>query len=428
MQETIEGLEQQRLPGEHQRLRLALLTDQNGTLTTILQRLARIARARGVDNGAIDDVVQQTLLEAWSHLDRLTSPAGFQLWIDEICRNVCRRYARSMQTDLIRNVPLPLSCQDAESTSHEEGTSPISDLPDPAAPDPLAVLSRQELALLLDHALGMLHQETRQVVEMCYLLELSHSEVAARLGITVGALQTRLHRARRHLRQVLSGPLYEEAAAFDLVAEREDDGKWIETRLWCSYCGRCHLQGSFVETEPGGNVNLHLRCPNCSQRYGLDTVHSMGMVTLGRLRSFRPAWKRTMQGFSELVLLGLQQGERPCPWCGSPTSIQVADAEAAEDGAPPLGTNRFWIRWSCARCMTLVCLPGDLPLIDQVVYWSHPQAREFMAQYPRWLSTPGTPLEYAGQAALCFQITDTGSAANLTILAHRHTLRVLAAH
>jgi len=78
--------------------------------------------------------------------------------------------------------------------------------------------------------------------------------------------------------------------------------------------------------------------------------------------------------------------------------------------------------------MTLVCLPGDLPLIDQVVYWSHPQAREFMAQYPRWLSTPGTPLEYAGQAALCFQITDTGSAANLTILAHRHTLRVLAAH
>ncbi len=428
MQETIEGLEQQGLPGEHQRLRSALLTDQNGMLTATLLRLARIARARGVDSSAIDDVVQQTLLEAWSHLGRLTSPAGFQVWIDEICRNICRRYARFRQTNLLRNVPLPRSYQDTESTSNGEDTSPLTNIPDPDTPDPLDVLSQQELALLLDRALGLLPQETRQVVEMCHLLESPHSEVAGRLGISVGALQTRLHRARRHLRQVLSGPLYEEAAAFDLVAEQEDDGKWVETRLWCSYCGRCHLQGSFVEAEPGGNVNLHLRCPGCSQHYGLDTVHSMGLVSLGKLRSFRPAWKRTMQGLSELVLLGLHQGEQPCPWCGSPTSIQIAGAEAAADDAPALGPYHFWIRWLCAHCGVPVCPPGNLPSVDQVVYCHYPQAREFMAQHPRWHSTTETALEYAGQPAICFQITDAGSAENLIILAHRHTLRVLAAY
>jgi len=427
MQVTIDSLEQQGLPGERQRLKIALLTDQLGMMTTTMQRLARIARSRGVDSSAIDDVVQETLLEAWSHLDRLTSPAGFQFWIDEICRNVCRRYARSQQTDLHRYVPLSWSFQDAESTSSEADASPFSDVPDPSAPDPLDILSRQELALLLDHALGLLPQETRKVVELCQLLELPHSEVAGRLGISVGALQTRLHRARRHLRQALNGPLYEEATAFGLTVV-QDDGQWRETSLWCSYCSRCRLQSDFVEAEPGGTVNLHVRCPNCAQRYGMDTVHSMGMVSLGRLRSFKPAWKRTMQGLSELVLLGLQQGERPCPWCGNPTSIRVADTEAAEDDTPPLGAHRFWIRWSCACCGELVCLPGDLPLVDQIVYWSHPQAREFMAQHPHWLSTPGTPLEYAGQSALRFQITDTLSAENLTILAQRHTLHVLATY
>lgn len=428
MQMIIDSLEQQGLPGEYQRLKAALLTDQNGMLTATLQRLARIARARGVDSSAIDDVVQQTLLEAWSHLDRLTSPAGFQLWIDEICRNICRRYARSQQTSLLRNIPLSRAYQDAESTSDEESISPFINIADPDTPDPLEIVSQQDLTFLLDHALDLLPQETRQVIELCYFQELPHSEIAGRLGISVGALQTRLHRARRHLRHILSGPLYEEAASFDLVAEPKDDGKWVETRLWCSYCGRCHLQSGFVETEPGGTVNLHVRCPNCEQHHGLHTVHSMGMVSLGRLRSFKPAWKRTMQGLAALVLQGLQQGNPLCPWCGNPTSIQVADAETTEIDTPPLGDHRFWIRWSCPCCGQLVCRPGDLPLIDQIVYWSHPQAREFMSRHPRWLSTPGTPLEYAGQTALRFQITDTGSAENLTILAHRQTLRVLAAY
>jgi len=425
MQETVDGLELQGLPGEQQRLRLALLSDQNGMLTATRLRLARIAQARGVDSNAIDDVVQETLLEAWSHLGRLTSPAGFHVWIDEICRNICRRYARNRQANLSRHVPFSGSYQDDQSTPGEDNAFPLTNILDPSTPDPLEALSRQELELLLDRALGLLPEEARQVIEMCYLLELSHQEVAGRLGISAGTLYTRLHRARRHLRQLLNGPLRHEAAAIDLALEQEDNGGWFETRLWCSCCGRYRLQGSFFETEPGGSVNLHARCPGCAQRYGLDIVHSMGLVSLGRLHSFRPAWKRTLQGLTELVLLALQEGKRPCPWCGDLSSIEVADAEAEEEDTPHLGPYRFWVRWSCAHCGGLVCAPGDLPMVDQVVCWSHPRAREFMAQHPHWLSTPGMPLEYAGQPALSFQITDTGSAENLTILAHRHTLRVL---
>ena len=62
-------------------------------------RLLRLARLRGVPDDLAEDVVQETLLEAWRCLDRLYDPTGADRWLDEICRNVCRRYARSHATE-----------------------------------------------------------------------------------------------------------------------------------------------------------------------------------------------------------------------------------------------------------------------------------------------------------------------------------------
>jgi RNA polymerase sigma-70 factor (ECF subfamily) len=429
MHATVQVPVRQELPGEYQRLREALLTDHNGLLTATLARLARLARARGVESSAIDDVVQETLLEGWSHLHRLTFPAGFPAWIDEICRNVCRRHARRRQRESRRTTVSRAPFLDADPLSGEQDVFPLSNIADTTLPDPLEECSRQELAVLLDRALGLLPQETRQLVEMCHLLELPHSEIAERLGISVGTLQTRLHRARRQLLQLLRGPLYQDAASFSPLAEQEEDGQWLDTRLWCSLCGR-RLQGSFVECESEGkrSVNLHVRCPGCARQHGMDEVHSMGLVSLGNLRSFKPAWKRTLQGFSELILPGLSQGGRPCPWCGSPTSVRVADAEETSEDTPTLGPYRFWIRWWCARCGEPVGLPGDLPSVEQVVSWSDVRSREFILRHPHWQSALGLPIEYDGQAALQFHLTDGASTESLRIFAHRETLRVLAVY
>lgn len=63
MQPIQASLTQPSWPGEWQRLRSALLTDQDGVVTETRRRLARLARARGVEPHAIEDVVQETLLE-----------------------------------------------------------------------------------------------------------------------------------------------------------------------------------------------------------------------------------------------------------------------------------------------------------------------------------------------------------------------------
>ncbi|WP_220195542.1 RNA polymerase sigma factor [Ktedonospora formicarum] len=306
--------------GEWQRLRSALLNDQGRVLTATRLRLARLARARGIELQDVDDVVQETLFEAWSHLDRLHTPGGFHVWIDEICRNVCRRTTRRYQINLLRQT----SPSSAKPHTDTELLEPFEALTAPESSDPLEALSRQDQALLLDRALGFLSPAARQIVETCLLLELPRSEVATQLNISRGTLETRLHRVRQQLRQILSGPLRREAEDLGLRLDEAITQGWQETRLWCPLCGQRRLQGCFlVEGARSRGPNIHLRCPGCSQRYGQDTVHSMGLVTLEGLHTFRPAWKRTMQGLTERITQALVPGQHSCLHCGKPATIRV---------------------------------------------------------------------------------------------------------
>ena len=408
-----------------QQLIAALLSNQDGMVTVTRQRLIRLAQLRGVAPDAIEDVVQETLLQAWQHLDRLHTPEGFPLWIDEICRNICRRTAHRQQTEQLRFVPFWSShALTEEKTGESENVNfAIAAIADPHALDDFDALNRQDLHVLLDRVLGMLPDGARAAVESCDLLELPHREAAARLGLSVSALETRLHRAHRSLRHLLSGPLRAEAESLGLMLEPVTMAEWHETRLWCSLCGRRRLHGMFLPSEPEGSQNLHLRCPACAQRFGLDIIHSMGLVQLDGLRSFRPAWKRTMQELTDQLTSALARGWYPCPRCETQAFIKVVDSnEPITSSSHPY---QFSIEWQCSHCGGRVCTANELPSVSEIVYWSHPQTRQFILQHPQLLTMPERLVEYAGQPAICVQMSDTTSTSGMTVLAHRQTLDVL---
>jgi DNA-directed RNA polymerase specialized sigma subunit, sigma24 homolog len=68
-------------------------------------------------------------------------------------------------------------------------------------PTPTAeeICQRSERKRLLEWGMQQLATQTRCAVEQCDLKELSLKEAAGMLGLTVGALKTRLHRGRRSL-------------------------------------------------------------------------------------------------------------------------------------------------------------------------------------------------------------------------------------
>jgi RNA polymerase sigma factor (sigma-70 family) len=420
--------------GQHTRL-----SDTAGWPTTARPRLRRLAQLRGVAADAIEDVVQETLLEAWTHLDRLHTPEGCSAWLDAICRNVCRRQARQHAIDRQHLSPLLVSHRDDASGSGETEASYPKDIPDTSLPDPLEALSRQDLIVLLDRAFGSLSRDARQVVELCYLLEVPQHDVADRLGLTLSALEGRLHRARRQLRQALNGPLRADAEALDLTLDLESAGGWRETRLWCTLCGRRRLMGMFLP-QPDGGVNLHMRCPDCEWDYGLSdvhnsNVHSKGLVQLAGLQSFRPAWKRTMQGITQRLTRALLADERPCPYCGAHAALQVLEkSQMTQIGVdtdtllPGLARHpyQFWVCWKCPRGHRGSYAGIEVFAASDLVYWSHAQTQRFISEHPRWVSEPERLVDYAGRPAIRFQMADVASGARLTILAHRQTLDILA--
>ncbi|MBP3959535.1 RNA polymerase sigma factor [Gemmata sp. G18] len=70
--------------------------------------------------------------------------------------------------------------------------------------DPLDAMTGRELLAILDEEIGNLPPRYRGALVLCYLEGLSRDEAAARLGIPVGTLKTRLERGRRRLSDALS--------------------------------------------------------------------------------------------------------------------------------------------------------------------------------------------------------------------------------
>jgi RNA polymerase sigma factor (sigma-70 family) len=80
---------------------------------------------------------------------------------------------------------------------------PAADLPEPAAPEPDAVLWR-DLRPVLDEEVGRLPQKYRLPVVLCYLSGLTTDEAARQLGVPRGTVLSRLAWARQRLRARLS--------------------------------------------------------------------------------------------------------------------------------------------------------------------------------------------------------------------------------
>ncbi len=199
------------------------LPAQTATLWSTDQR-ARLVRLCGAvvgDAGAAEDLAQETLLTAWRLQHRLTEtdrPGGAEAWLNAIARNVCRRWLRARGL-----APVPV----AE--------------PDPGeAHDLDSVLEREELVELLDRALGLLPAATRDALVGHYVEELSHAEIATRLGTSADAVSMRVSRGRSRLRYLL-----ETRFAGDALAEgwtgRYGAG-WRATRLRCVDCGRAGVE------------------------------------------------------------------------------------------------------------------------------------------------------------------------------------------
>lgn len=161
-----------------------LLTRHRTLLVSLCRRVLR-------DDDAAQDVAQEAALQAYLSLDRLKRAGRFGPWLGGIGLNLCRHRLRRRRPDLTSSDAL-------DGGRHD----PLRDLPDEeVGPDERAELL--DLRVRVQRAVADLPRGQRAAVALFYLHGFSHAETAAQLGIEVGAVKTRLHKARGTLRKTL---------------------------------------------------------------------------------------------------------------------------------------------------------------------------------------------------------------------------------
>jgi RNA polymerase sigma-70 factor (ECF subfamily) len=391
-----------------------LAGDLNSRLAVARPRLARLARLSGATADEAEDITQETLLTAWRTLDHLRDADRFDAWLDGICRNICRRVARSSATERERMLgTLPTGASEEDETP----PSAFDDIPTSDG-DPLDELTRQELVTLLDSALGHLNDAAREAVQLRYLADLPTDEAAARLGLTINTLEARLSRARKQLREALNGPLRERAVEFGLALAPADEAGWRDSRLWCHFCGRSRMQG-ILEDAPDGGGRLTLRCPLCWHEQGAVETDIPSMDILAGVKTFKPAMRRMMRLGAETLAPALQR-TMPCVRCGKPLHARIVRGEELPMFArlSPMYTEHFYIAAACHDCDTYVT--GAAAIAGR----GHDAIMRFILERNRWIAEPERLMDYQGSPAIRFSLYDPTADERLVYFADPQTLTV----
>jgi RNA polymerase sigma-70 factor (ECF subfamily) len=145
-----------------------------------LDKAYRLAQAILRNEAEAQDATHDAFVQAWRKWDTLRDPARFEPWFDRILVNTCRDRLRApsrQATDISAEVALATGDRIGHTDDH-------------------AVLGAAMATLSPDHQI---------VVALRFYRDLAIEDIAGRLGIPSGTVQSRLHYALKRLHETLDG-------------------------------------------------------------------------------------------------------------------------------------------------------------------------------------------------------------------------------
>jgi len=172
------------------------------------RKLYRLARGILRNDSEAEDVVQETYVLAFTHLDSFRGESGLSTWLSRIAINEALGRLRRQRPAVEWT-----SLQPGEL----ENNSQIIQFPLSAVSDPEKTMAQREIQQVVEHAIDDLPEAFR-IVFMTRVVEgMNVEETADILGLKPETVKTRLHRARAMLRDNVErkiGPVAMEAFPF----------------------------------------------------------------------------------------------------------------------------------------------------------------------------------------------------------------------
>jgi RNA polymerase sigma-70 factor (ECF subfamily) len=170
------------------------------------RRLYRLARGILRNDSEAEDVVQETYVRAFTHLDSFRGDSSLATWLARIAMNEALGRLRR-QRPAVEWTSLPPGVLEAQ----------IIQFPLSATSDPEKTMAQREIQHVVEHAIDDLPEAFRIVFITRVIEGMNVEETAEILGLKPETVKTRLHRARTMLRDNVEkkiGPVVMEAFPF----------------------------------------------------------------------------------------------------------------------------------------------------------------------------------------------------------------------
>jgi RNA polymerase sigma-70 factor (ECF subfamily) len=152
-----------------------------------------LARRMMRNNEDAEDVVQESLQQAFIHLESFNGDSRFSTWLSRIAINAALMKLRKKRR---------LSDVSLDESAETEGPSSRLEVEDQGL-NPEQLYAQKEQQRILSEAMNDLTPGTRKAIELRELDERSTEETARIMGISVGAVKARVFHGRRKLRMRL---------------------------------------------------------------------------------------------------------------------------------------------------------------------------------------------------------------------------------
>ena len=161
------------------------------------ERAYRLALRVLRDEEAARDVVQEGFLKVYRSLDRFEGRSSFYTWLYRVVMNLCldpkRRDRSGRHAEWDETAPMEIDPGGADAVAE----------PARERASPAGQLERSELRSVVADAIEKLPDDARQTLVLREIEGLSYAEIAECLGVPKGTVMSRLHNARRRVKEIL---------------------------------------------------------------------------------------------------------------------------------------------------------------------------------------------------------------------------------
>jgi len=172
-------------------------TGDNGSFEDLaiplFARLYNFAHWLTQDRAAAEDLVQETYMKALRGFSSFRQGTNFRAWMYKILRN----------TFLTSQAGLKASASLSLDSDEDNVVEPV------AAENPESTLLARAERETIQKALEDLPVKFREIILLCDAEEMSYQEIGETLAIPIGTVMSRLSRARKAMRELLTAKLQE---------------------------------------------------------------------------------------------------------------------------------------------------------------------------------------------------------------------------